>query len=136
MKKWSKEEITKRLDNLRKVCSNYFVDQAIMYGKFKTTNEVDALHFAFYWLKDNKLKYRREIFGKPNKIVLETDSPKWYYNDYNSLYPNTVSGVSLRQYDSGAYTITTAANTANYAVQYMPIYNTTTYAYTTAINEL
>lgn len=85
MKKWSKEEITKRLDNLRKVCSNYFVDQAIMYGKFKTTNEVDALHFAFYWLKDNKLKYRREIFGKPNKIVLETDSPYYACLDYAFL---------------------------------------------------
>ena len=58
------------------------------------------------------------------------EKKKWYYSDYSNVY-----GVSLRQDDSDAYTITTAANTANYAIQYMPIYNTTTYAYTTAINE-
>jgi len=111
MKKWSKEEITKRLDNLRKICSDYFVDQAINYGKFNTTNEVDALHFAFYWLKDNKLKYRREIFGKPTKIVKETDSPYYTCLDYTSLYTNYVI--------MPAYTNTTTWTTTTCATNYI-----------------
>ena len=140
IKRYGHDEIVKRLENLKKVLGEFSVSIAIGMFKGYTDNEDDYLHLAFYFLKDSNLKYRQTTFGMRQKLNYEKKpsfqtSPKWYYNDYNSLYPSTVSGVSLRQDDSDAYTITTAANTANYAIQYMPIYNTTTYAYTTAINE-
>ena len=136
IKRYGHDEIVKRLENLKKVLGEFSVSIAIDMFKGYTDNEDDYLHLAFYFLKDSNLKYRQTTFGIRQKLNYEKKpSPKWYYNDYNSynsLYPSTVSRVSLRQCDSGAYTITTSTNTANYAIQYMPIY----YTYTTAINEL
>lgn len=129
IKRYGHDEIVKRLENLKKILGEFRVSIVINMFKVYTDNEDDYLHLAFYFLKDSNLKYRQTTFGMRQALSYEKKpSPKWYYNDYSSLYPSNVSGVSLRQDDSGAYTITTAANTANYAVQYMPIYNTTTYA--------
>jgi hypothetical protein len=125
IKRYGHDEIVKRLDNLKKVLGEFNVSIAINTFKLCTDNEDDYLHLAFYFLKNSNLKYRQTTFGI--KQQLNYEKKKWYYSNYSNVY-----GVSLRQDDSDAYTITTAANTANYAVQYMPIYNT----YTTAINEL
>ena len=133
IKRYGHDEIVKRLENLKKVLGEFRVN--IVIGAFKacTDNEDDYLHLAFYYLKNSNLKYRQTTFGIRQELNYEKKpSLKRYYDDYSTLYPCDVSGVSLRQDDSGAYTITTATNTANYAVQYMPIY----YTYTTTINEL
>lgn len=100
MKKWSIEEITKRLDNLKKIYNRFFVDQAICYGRFMTSNEVDALHYAFYWLKDRKLKYRRNTFGTPRDLSCRiTADYTIFYNDYCNMFVT-----------SSSYTTTTISN--------------------------
>ena len=124
IKRYGHDEIVKRLDNLKKVLGEFNVSIAINTFKLCTDNEDDYLHLAFYFLKNSNLKYRQTTFGI--KQQLNYEKKKWYYSNYSNVY-----GVSLRQDDSDAYTITTAANTANYAVQYIP-----TYAYTSAMNEL
>jgi len=124
IKRYGHDEIVKRLENLKKVLGEFSVSIAINTFKLCTDNEDDYLHLAFYFLKNSNLKYRQTTFGI--KQQLNYEKKKFYYNDYSNVY-----GVSLRQDDNGAYTITTAANTANYAVQYIP-----TYTYTSAINEL
>jgi len=133
IKRYGHDEIVKRLENLKKALGEFSVSIAIYMFKEYTDNEDDYLHLAFYSLKNSNLKYRQTTFGVRQELNYEKKpSPKWYCNDYSSIYPNTVSRVSLSQDDSGAYIIATAANIANYAVQYMPIYCT----YTTATNEL
>lgn len=132
IKRYGHDEIVKRLENLKKILGEFSVSMAIDMFKNYTNNEDDYLHLAFYFLKNSHLRYRQTAFGMRQKLEYEKKpSPKWCYNDFSSLYPSTVSGVSLRQDDSGAYTITTATTAANYTVQYIP-----TYAYTSAINEL
>jgi hypothetical protein len=106
IKRYGHDEIVKRVENLKKVIGEFSVSAAIGIFKGYTDNEDDYLHLAFYFLKNSNLKYNQTTFGMRQELNYEKKPlPKWYYNDYN-----------------GVYTISTAA------------YNTTTYAYTTAVN--
>ena len=55
-KRWSKEVLEKRLENLKKVINPYFVDSELRIAKSLTENELDALYIAYYNLKDRYLQ--------------------------------------------------------------------------------
>lgn len=105
VKKWSEEEISKRIDNLKKIVSNRDLENALLIGFSKTDNKVDALHEAFYYLKSYYLRYNEFAFGIRNTITEYGftqasgiyNNVNWYYNTLDSYttkiitYPNSFS---------------------------------------------
>lgn len=82
-KRWSKEVLEKRLENLKKVISPGLVDLAIDDANTKTDNELDALYIAYYELKDKYCKIKRSSFGKPKQVGYIPKKKKLgYYSPY------------------------------------------------------
>ena len=107
-KRWSKEVMEKRLENLKKVISPGLVDLAIDDANTKTDNELDALYIAYYELKDKHCKLRRRAFGVP-KIVGYVPKKKklGYYSPYwddDDEWTWTISSSSTSTTTSGIYT--------------------------------
>ena len=122
-KRWSKEVLEKRLENLKKVISPGLVDLAIDDANTKTDNELDALYIAYYELKDKHCKLRRRAFGVP-KIVgyvpkkkpIGYYSPYWEYDDWDD-WSWTITGTYATTSSSGIYSnysTTTTTNAYNY----------------------
>ena len=110
-KRWSKEVMEKRLENLKKIINHYFVDNEIRMAKGQTENELDALYIAYYNLKDRYCKIKRSSFGKPKKVgYVPKKKPIGYYTKYWDLYDGdddwtwTISSNSTSATSSGIYT--------------------------------
>ena len=86
-KRWSKEVMQKRLENLKKILPLGVVELQIELGKQKAEDELDALYIAYYALKDIYCKVKRNSFGTPNEVEYK---PKclWYRSFYEYNIPN------------------------------------------------
>jgi len=107
-KRWSKEVMEKRLENLKKIINHYFVDSEIRMAKNLTENELDALYIAYYSLKDRYCKIKRSSFGKPKKVgYAPKKKPIGLYYDTWGLYDVdewTISSNFTSAASSGIYT--------------------------------
>ena len=124
-KRWSKEVLETRLENLKKVISPGLVDLAIDVANMKTDNELDALYIAYYELKDKYCKIKRSSFGKPKQVGYVPKKKKiGYYSPYwdDDNWPWTINGTYTTTSSNGIY--------SNYST------TTTTNAYTTYWNTL
>ena len=128
-KRWSKEVMEKRLENLKKAISPGLVDLAIDDANTKTDNELDALYIAYYELKDKYCKIKRSSFGKPKQVGYVPKKKKiGYYSPYwddDDDWSWTINGTY--------FTSSSASNSAIYS-NYST--TTTTNAYTTYWNTL
>ena len=107
-KRWNKEVMEKRLENLKKIINSYFVDDEIRMAKNQTENELDALYLAYYELKDRYCKIKRSSFGKPKKVgYVPKKKPIGYYSSYwdsDDDWSWTISSNSTSATSSGIYT--------------------------------
>ena len=131
-KRWNKEVMEKRLENLKKIIHHYFVDNEIRMAKNQTENELDALYIAYYNLKDRYCKIKRSSFGKPKKVGYVPKKKKiGYYSPYwddDDDWSWTINGL-YGTYSIGPSASNSATN-SNYST------TTTTNAYTTYWNTL
>lgn len=88
-KRWSKEVIEKRLENLKKIIPPSIVDAEIRVAKVKADDELDALYLAYYSLKDSYCKIKRKTFGIPKNVKYTPKRVAWYSNDWSACYDNT-----------------------------------------------
>ena len=107
-KRWSKEVMEKRLENLKKVISPGLVGLAIDDANTKTDNELDALYIAYYELKDKYCKIKRSSFGKPKQVGYVPKKKKiGYYSTYwdsDDDWSWTINGTYTTATSSGIYT--------------------------------
>jgi hypothetical protein len=116
-KRWSKEVMQKRLENLKKILPLGVVELQIELGKQKAEDELDALYIAYYALKDIYCKVKRNSFGTPNEVeykpkcllyrsFYEYNIPSEYYTTLYSSY-NTATYVTLDNTATVTYTYNT-----------------------------
>ena len=119
-KRWSKEVIEKRLENLKKIIPPSIVDAEITVAKIKADDELDALYLAYYSLKDSYCKIKRKTFGIPKNVKYTPKRVAWYSNDWSGWYTT----------DSDYYYPTTATTSATIytynANDYFSTWSTTT----------
>ena len=120
-KRWSKEVLEKRLENLKKVIKPGYIEMAIRDAKQKTDNELDALYIAYYELKDKHCKLRRCSFGVPKQVGYVPKKKKLgYYSPYwddDDDWSWTINGTCATTSSSGIYSnysTTTTTNAYNY----------------------
>jgi len=70
-KKWSVEELRKRLENLKKITPSLVVDFQIAMAKTLTLDERDALYIAYYALKKKYSKINYSKFGGLKRVGYE-----------------------------------------------------------------
>lgn len=116
-KRWSKEVLETRLENLKKVISPGLVDLAIDDANTKTDNELDALYIAYYELKDKYCKIKRSSFGKPKQVgYVPKKKPigyYWEYDDWDDWSWTTYATTSSSGIYSN-YSTTTTTNAYNF----------------------
>ena len=110
-KRWSKEVMEKRLENLKKVLPACWVNSAILEAKDKTESELDALYIAYYDLKDTFCKIKRGSFGKPKQVgYIPKKKPIGYYSNMWDIYDDDddwswiIRNNSASATSSGIYT--------------------------------
>jgi len=109
VKKYDINEITTRLNNLKKKFGSYEVDREIDWQSRYTNNWCDVLNLAYRSLKNKHTKIRRDRYGFVRPISYEIKQRKKLWTLSDKIIANSFYGYPIFNSNS-SFTITTSNN--------------------------
>lgn len=86
-KKWTLEEIRKRVENLNKIISPSIILNEYIANYVSVNDELDALYMTYYNLKDKYMKYKRCSLGDIKLVSLnKTYCPSNFYGSFGTSF--------------------------------------------------
>lgn len=108
IKRMPLEEMRVRVENLKKLFGEEYVDNIVAYFKSQAEHEIDVLYLAFFHIRRTRLRYSPNTYGEYTEVTFQRKTFKWVYA--NSPY-YTVNNVyaDYSSYNGMSYTYTTYA---------------------------
>ena len=125
-KKWSREQIEIRLENLKKIIDPFIINMKIHKCKSLCDSEYDALYMAFYDLKDQYSRLPRIKFGAPKLIGYVPKNNGWYAtsdNEFINVLTTTEGNTTWTTHNNGFTKVLTTSGGWTYDYANYDIYS-------------